>query len=51
MQYYKLYKILLENKDYEDVSLLAKVAYGIYVDSLENGCDVKVDSKGKKVYK
>lgn len=48
MQYYKLYKILLENKDYEDVSLLAKVAYGTYVDSLENGCDVKVDSKGKK---
>lgn len=48
MQYYKLYKILLENKDYENVSLLAKVAYGIYVDSLENGYDVKVDSKGKK---
>lgn len=48
MQYYKLYKILLENEDYENVSLLAKVAYGIYVDSLDNGYDVKVDSKGKK---
>lgn len=48
MKYYKLYKILLENKDYENVSLLAKVAYGIYVDSLENGYDVKVNSKGKK---
>ncbi len=49
MQYYKLYKILLENEDYEDVSLLAKVAYGLYVDSLENGYDVKVDSEGKNI--
>ena len=48
MQYYKLYKILLENEDYEDVSLLAKVTYGIYVDMLENGYDVKIDSEGKK---
>ena len=48
MQYYKLYKILLENEDYEDVSLLAKVAYGIYVDMLENGYDVKTDNEGKK---
>ena len=47
MQYYKLYKILLENEDYEEVSLLAKVAYGIYVDMLENGYDVKKDKEGK----
>lgn len=48
MQYYKLYKILLEDEYYEDVSLLAKVAYGIYVDMLENGYNVKIDSEGKK---
>lgn len=48
MQYYKLYKILLENEAYEDVSLLAKVAYGIYVEMLENGYDVKIDKEGKK---
>lgn len=51
MRYYKLYKILFEDIDYRDVSLISKVAYGVYVDLLENSCDIEIDENGRKYIK
>ena len=36
MRYYKLYKALFENREYYELSLISKVAYGVYVDMIEN---------------
>ncbi len=47
MRYYKLYKSLFENKEYYELSLISKVAYGVYVDMIENGINAKKDEKGK----
>lgn len=47
MRYYKLYKGLFENKEYFELSLISKVAYGVYVDMIENRENAKKDEKGE----
>ena len=42
---YKLYKF--KNREYDDLSLISKVAYGVYVDMIENCINTKKDEKGK----
>lgn len=46
MIYYKLFKVLFEREEYEDVSYLAKIAYGIYVSMLEERIFTGVDENG-----
>ena len=45
MRYYKTYKF--KNREYDDLSLISKVAYGVYVDMIENCINTKKDEKGK----
>ena len=47
MRYYKLYKALFENREYYKLSLISKVAYGVYVDMIENRYNAKKDENGK----
>ncbi len=47
MRYYKLYKALFENREYYELSLISKVAYGVYVDMIENRYNAKKDENGK----
>lgn len=47
MRYYKLYKELFENREYFELSLISKVAYGVYVDMIENRKNTKKDEKGE----
>ena len=46
MTYYKLFKVLFEKEEYEDVSYLAKIAYGIYVSMLEESAVTNFDENG-----
>ena len=46
MIYYKLFKVLFEKEEYEDVSYLAKIAYGIYVSMLEESAVPNIDENG-----
>lgn len=47
MRYYKLYKALFENREYYELSLISKVAYGVYVYMIENRYNAKKDEDGK----
>lgn len=47
MRYYKLYKALFENREYYGLSLISKVAYGVYVDMIEHRRNTKKDEDGK----
>ena len=46
MTYYKLFKVLFEKDEYESVSYLAKIAYGIYVSMLEESEVPNIDENG-----
>ena len=45
---YKIYNFLFDGNYLKDVSLNAKVAYGIYVDMLKENINVKQDERGYK---
>ena len=45
---YKIYNFLFDGKCLKEVSLNAKVAYGIYVDMLKENINVKQDERGCK---
>lgn len=46
MTYYKLFKVLFEKDEYESVSYLVKIAYGIFVSMLEESAVQNIDENG-----